>query len=76
MKIEYRVLNGASTQSIEEQVKDLCDNDGFMPQGGVAVTVLGQRMHEDATLNGGIIESEVLYTQAMVKVTEVPGHAN
>lgn len=71
MKIEYRVLAGASVRSIEEQVNDLCNNDGYMPQGGVAVTVLGQRMTEDNTLTGGIVESDVLYTQAMVKVTEV-----
>lgn len=76
MQIEYRVLNGASTKSIEDQVKDLCDNDGYMPQGGVAVTILGQRMTEDSTLVGGVVESDVLYTQAMVKVTEVQGNAS
>jgi len=39
MNFEYRVLSGASARSLEEQVVDLCANDGFIPQGGVAVTV-------------------------------------
>lgn len=70
MKIEYRILNAASPKSLDDQVNDLCNNDGYMPQGGVAVTILGQRMTEDATLAGGIVESDILYTQAMVKVTQ------
>lgn len=67
MKIEYRVLAGATVQSLEEQVKDLCDNDGFMPQGGVAVAVL----HDQPANGGELFLSGPLYTQAMVKVTEV-----
>jgi hypothetical protein len=65
MKIDYRVLAGATAQSLEEQVNDLC-NDGYMPQGGVAVAVLKDQPAND----GEVYLSGPLYTQAMVKVEQ------
>lgn len=71
MKIEYRILRGATAQSLEEQVNDLCNNDGFMPQGGASVLSVGTRISESALRGGGMIqENEILFTQAMVKVTQ------
>lgn len=55
---EYRVLSGASANSLEEQVVDLV-RDGFIPQGGVSVfTYLDPRTKEFNTL----------FSQAMVRV--------
>lgn len=65
-KAEYRVLNGATANSLEEQVVDLM-TDGFIPQGGVAVSVLEKQEKP----NGGGYYTEWLYTQAMVKVRAV-----
>lgn len=68
MKIEYRVLSGASAASLEEQVNDLC-KDGYMPQGGVAASYIGTPLfigdgHEQAQ------PETILFTQAMVKVEQ------
>lgn len=65
MNFEYRVLSGASARSLEEQVIDLCVNEGFIPQGGVAVTYMGRLKVNDPddTI------AEILYTQAVVKVS-------
>lgn len=66
--MEYRVLSGASAKSLEEQVVDLV-KDGFVPQGGVAVTIFGTRLRESYLKGNGMVqESEVLYSQAMIKL--------
>lgn len=65
MNFEYRILSGASARSLEEQVIDLCVNEGFIPQGGVAVTYMGKVKvnSPDETI------AEILYSQAVVKVS-------
>lgn len=64
MNVEFRVLSGASANSLEEQVVDLMTNEGFIPQGGVAVTYMG-RVELDGPDD---MIAELLYSQAMVKV--------
>jgi len=70
MNFEYRVLSGASAQSLEEQVIDLCANEGFIPQGGVAVTEAGSQYVESMLKGSGPIKQvALLYSQAVVKVS-------
>lgn len=70
MNFEYRVLSGASAQSLEEQVIDLCANEGFIPQGGVAVTVYSIGF-KPSGIPGDDLKptSEYIYSQAVVKVS-------
>lgn len=69
--IEYRVLSGASAKSLEEQVTDLANNDGYIPQGGVTVTFRSTGMVESALIGNGMIQTgEILFSQAMVKIVE------
>lgn len=68
MKIEYRVLSGASAKSLEEQVNDLC-TDGYMPQGGVVTAYVASPLfvgegHEE------VQPETILFSQAMVKVEQ------
>jgi len=70
MNFEYRVLSGASAQSLEEQVIDLCANEGFIPQGGVAVTVYSIAYKPGINTGDGVMPtSEYIYSQAVVKVS-------
>jgi hypothetical protein len=69
--IEYRVLSGASAKSLEEQVADLANNDGYIPQGGVSVYFRSTGMVESALIGNGMIQTgEILFSQAMVKIIE------
>ncbi len=68
--MEYRVLSGASAKSLQDQVIDLA-SDGYIPQGGVSVVVFPTRLVESALIGNGMIQqSDVLYSQAMVKGSE------
>lgn len=64
IKIDYRILSGASARSLEEQVNDLC-NDGYMPQGGVTTSYVGSTVLEESDTKPEM----VLFSQAMVLVT-------
>lgn len=67
--IEYRVLSGASAKSLEEQVVDLM-SEGYVPQGGLVMAVIGTHLHESALRGNGMLsQNELLFSQAMVKVT-------
>lgn len=55
MMLVYRVLSGSSAKSLEEQVEDLA-NEGYIPQGGVTITIM-----QDGT---------TLWSQAVVRVGE------
>lgn len=71
MKIDYKVLADYTQQGLEKQVNELCA-DGFMPQGGVSIAIAANKLRESYLKGGGMIqENEAVYTQAVVKVTEV-----
>ena len=68
--MEYRVLSGATAKSLEEQVIDLAQ-EGFVPQGGVSVSECGSQYVESALVgNGPIKQVALLFSQAMVKLSE------
>jgi hypothetical protein len=70
-KFDYRVLSGASAASLEEQVIDL-SKEGYSPQGGVDVSIFGTRLRESYLRGKGMVqETDILFSQAMIKVTEV-----
>lgn len=67
VKLEYRILRGESAKSLEKQVEELANNDGFITQGGVSVAYA---MGESNLMGGGVISAPV-FSQAMVRVSEV-----